>query len=88
MGTDLPEHKKNMNALAKQVIEDGQDLRPFNNYISECYDDLKGKELNIESITFNDRITFYKHIKSVIEWMIQHEEDFKKDKLEEYLANN
>jgi hypothetical protein len=76
------------NQLSKIVIEDGQSIRPFHNYLNETYDQLAGKELSFEGVVFNDRIEYLNHLKGVVELMIKQAEEFKKEDLEGYLESN
>ena len=79
-----------MNELAKIVLEDGQEIRPFHNYLSETFDSLKNKKLNFEGKEFKDRIEFYKFLRdSVLYVSIKTAEQWKEENPEEYnLANN
>jgi len=76
------------NQLAKLVIEDGQSIRPFHNYLNQTYDQIKGHTLSFEGVTFDDRIEYLKHLQEVVITMIKIAEDFKKENLEEYLLEN
>jgi hypothetical protein len=78
-----------MNELAKTVIEDGQELRPFHNYLSETFDGIKNKKLNFEGTEFKDRIEFYKFLRdSVLFVLINSAEQWKLDEPEEYELGN
>jgi len=77
-----------MNELAKRVLEDGQDIRPFYNYLSETYDEIKNKDLFPEG-GFTDRIGFYKHLRDVVlPSMISGAEAWKEDDIKEYTESN
>ncbi len=88
-----PNHKKNkkMKELTKIALNDGQDIRPFHNYISEVYSEIKGKNLSpdYDGRIFNDRIEFYKFLRDeVLEFMIRCSEDIKKDQPADYMEEN
>jgi len=86
MGCNLNEN--GITDFAQYILDDGQSLRPFHNYISETFDGVKQKELSFEGITFTDRIEFYKHIIGCLEFMIQSTNEWKLDCEEEYLESN
>ena len=76
------------NQLAQIVIEDGQSIRPFHNYLNETYDQLKGHTLSFEGVTFDDRIEYLKHLQGVVQGMIEMAQEYKKENKEEYLLEN
>ena len=78
-----------MNELAKTVIEDGQDIRPFHNYLSETYDGLKNVNMDFGGRKFTDRVEFYKFLRDeVLYVLISSTESWKLDNPEEYEIEN
>lgn len=74
--------------LADYAIEDGQMIRPFHNFFSELYDEIKGREFNFEQGKFTDRIDFLKHLAYCAEFAAQSTQVWKDDEPEEYQKIN
>lgn len=74
--------------LADIAIQDGQNLRPFADFLSVLYDEIKGREFSFDETIFTDRIEFYEHIKGVCEYLIESGNEWKFDQPEEYTKAN
>jgi len=58
------------NQFAKEILEDGQDFRPYYNYLLDTYESLKGKQLEF-GLVFNSFTDFLNHIKACCDFGIQ-----------------
>ena len=55
-----------MTELAKLAIEDGQTVRPFINYLSETFNDLKGKKFSFSGEVYENEVQFINAISEVL----------------------
>tara|TARA_R110000782_G_scaffold20803_1_gene56409 strand:- start:249 stop:593 length:345 start_codon:yes stop_codon:yes gene_type:complete len=64
----------NYNELANYVIRDGQDVRPFWNYLALTFEALKDHTFNDlypeHSFKLDEYVPFLEHVKGTIDWMI------------------
>lgn len=68
---EIPLGKKGMNELAIEALEDGQDIRPFWNYLYNTFEGIQGKRFTFNDTVFNDQEVFYKHLIDVLKMMIE-----------------
>lgn len=73
-----------MTNLAKEILNDGQTIRPIWNYIHDTFNEIKGKKTGDEDFSFNDRIEFYEHCKEVLDMMIKSVSEVKETSPNEY----
>lgn len=56
-----------MTELAKLAIEDGQSVRPFINYFSQTFQDLKGKTFSFSGEVYETDVEFINALSEVLE---------------------
>lgn len=65
--------------LANDAIEDGQTIRPFMNFFSELFDEIKGRPFSFEETSFDDEVEFFNHLKNCLDCSIDMAQQAKLD---------
>jgi hypothetical protein len=84
----VPVNKNGITEFAQHILDDGQNIRPFHNYLSETFDGIKNTPLSFDGVVFKDRIEFYKHLQGCLDLMIKTTEEWKSDAPAQYEQSN